>query len=1080
MKSIRFIAAGFAVLFTIAAHGNTLTWSGSGANAFWSNSANWGGVGTPGNGDTLIFKGAANVLNTNNIAGLTLSQIFFGGSSGFHLRGSAFAVSNSITATNSAVTNIIENNITLTNNNVLLVVSSNVTLTLEGIIDGVVGVNKTGMGTLIYQCPNTNPYTGTTLVTDGTLQLNVAGYSAFNGPLVIGGDTFGPLPTVQNLQPEEIPETVPITIYEDGALDLNNWTETIGPNLTLDGGSIYTGTGLLLLSPNTTITVTNASGEGASIYGNLNTGSGTLTLRGNGDPLQVNGYPGLSMWANVSGNANIVQHSTATFFGVFWEAANTYTGNYVVDDICSIYMENSQALGNINNTLTINNQGQIALGKNINLTNQSVTVNGGNTGGAFFVYGPSTNTWRANFNFNSAGAFAIETNTVLNLIGPIGGSGGLVKDGPGTLTFSGLTANTYSGTTTVTNGILLLNKPFQTPAIPGPLVLNTNTTVRLLNHFQIYNGTIPITLADSSRFDLAGFDEWVGPISLKGAQITAGAGFLYFSGNITVNASTKAQSVISGNAIIYNGTYVITNSGHHFSPDMVFSANLANSGGGGGLIKDGAGEVALLGNNSFTGPVTVNAGNLWAETSTALGNTNTPLTVSNGATLFLDGNGLDFGLKPLVLNGTGYSFGALSCSGSSSWGGGITLGSDSTINQFTGSSLTLTGAISGVGGYIKVGPGTNMLSGTQANTYAGTTTASAGTLILGKAYGIAAVPGNLVINSGSTVRLTNSLQTANTADILVNSGGLFDFSTFPTYTDTLRGTGTVNFGVDGWIYLGLNNGSSEFDGLFTGSGYLGGFTVGKTGSGTFTIGGNSTYTAGITHVFSGKVVVNGSQPLIPVAVEAGAVLAGSGTVGAITGNGVVAPGNSPGILTGGDVNFSASGSLAVIINGTNAGTGYSQLNVDGTVNLGGAALQLSLGTAGAVNNQYVIITNDAADVVVGTFAGLPEGSAVVANNGTHLTISYHGGSGNDVVLTQTNLPTQPVLAGAQTLGDGSIQINGSGITNQTYTVLATTNLLITNWDTIGTVTAPALTNALQFVDLNATNYPQRFYRFSWP
>jgi len=81
-------------------------------------------------------------------------------------------------------------------------------------------------------------------------------------------------------------------------------------------------------------------------------------------------------------------------------------------------------------------------------------------------------------------------------------------------------------------------------------------------------------MSDSSLLDLAGFEEWVGPISMQGAQIKSGFGTLYFSGNITVNRSTVAQSLISGDALIWNGTYTITNSGHNYSPDLLISANV--------------------------------------------------------------------------------------------------------------------------------------------------------------------------------------------------------------------------------------------------------------------------------------------------------------------------------------------------------------------------------------------------------------------------------------------------------------------------------------------------------------------------
>ncbi len=58
----------------------------------------------------------------------------------------------------------------------------------------------------------------------------------------------------------------------------------------------------------------------------------------------------------------------------------------------------------------------------------------------------------------------------------------------------------------------------------------------------------------------------------------------------------------------------------------------------------------------------------------------------------------------------------------------------------------------------------------------------------------------------------------------------------------------------------------------------------------------------------------------------------------------------------------------------------------------------------------MIIDNQGAGAVVGTFSGLPQGQSFVATNGVSYTISYTGGTGNDVVLTQTGKGVT-VLAG---------------------------------------------------------------------
>jgi hypothetical protein len=124
----------------------------------------------------------------------------------------------------------------------------------------------------------------------------------------------------------------------------------------------------------------------------------------------------------------------------------------------------------------------------------------------------------------------------------------------------------------------------------------------------------------------------------------------------------------------------------------------------------------------------------------------------------------------------------------------------------------------------------------------------------------------------------------------------------------------------------------------------------------------------------------------------------------------------------------------------------------------------------------VIIQNDGADAVNGTFNGLPEG-AVFGIGGAPFQITYQGGQGsNDVVLTQIGLPTPPQISGITSLPNGQIQLTGSGIAGSSYTVLANTNLATTNWISLGTIAA-AQNGALSFTDPDAPKYSMRFYRF---
>jgi hypothetical protein len=133
------------------------------------------------------------------------------------------------------------------------------------------------------------------------------------------------------------------------------------------------------------------------------------------------------------------------------------------------------------------------------------------------------------------------------------------------------------------------------------------------------------------------------------------------------------------------------------------------------------------------------------------------------------------------------------------------------------------------------------------------------------------------------------------------------------------------------------------------------------------------------------------------------ILAGTGKIGSgitILEGGVIAPGNSPGTLSVGDLEFEEGGVYEFEIAGNEPGQ-YDQINVTGTVKLGDGTLRvLPLDGFVPKNGQsFVIVNNDGEDAVEGTFAGLEEGATVEVDGKAWFTISYKGGDGNDVVLT---------------------------------------------------------------------------------
>ena len=135
------------------------------------------------------------------------------------------------------------------------------------------------------------------------------------------------------------------------------------------------------------------------------------------------------------------------------------------------------------------------------------------------------------------------------------------------------------------------------------------------------------------------------------------------------------------------------------------------------LTKAGNGTLLLSGANAYTGGTTLNAGLLLLGHDSALG-TGT-LTV-NGGTLAAAGAVNRSLLNAVTLNGD-LTFGAAAVNtGSLTISGAVSLGGVArvlTVNLPDSGRATLSGVVGGTAGFVKAGPGTLMLTG--SNTFTG-------------------------------------------------------------------------------------------------------------------------------------------------------------------------------------------------------------------------------------------------------------------------------------------------------------------------------------------------------------------------
>ncbi|QOZ38065.1 hypothetical protein XH92_22900 [Bradyrhizobium sp. CCBAU 53421] len=716
--------------------------------------------------------------------------------------------------------------------------------------------------------------------------------------------------------------------------------------------------------------------------------------------------------------------------------------------------------------------------------------NGSALGTGMFLQGNGTLTFSPAAGQNQTVSDVISDQTGSGGTGVNAGSWSLAKTGLGTLTLTA--ANTYSGGTTVSGGLINFNAANNFGS--GNVTLNggglqwaSGNTADISGRLNAigsagatldYNGNA-VTLATA----LTGSGGVTVANSGSGGALTFTAAESYY-GATTVNSGAKLA--LSAFGSISNSSVVSVNGTFDISGSSSFLNRITTLAGGGSVALGNNALVITAGSTEFSGAINGPGGTAGLEIA---GGTQTLSGVNGyvgatqidaGATLALKGNGSIANSLVVTFFAPGAGGGTFDISQTNSGAsvaGLFDLSGHSAVS-LGGKTLTITGGVGvytgviqdggiggGTGGNVTIASGGLARFG-GANTYTGLTTINAG--------------GQLDLMGGGSIASSKTIINNGTFDISSAGGGVS--------INGLSGTstGVVNLGAN---TLTFTNANGTFAGAIRDGGAGGGVAI---AGGKEVLTGINGYT-GATTVNGGTLEVDGSiASSSKVTVNSGGTLSGTGVVGpapvvlvsdggvtltlllsngvggVITSGGTVVVTNkfaapSSGIADPAPTTIMSGGTLApgsaanptgtLTVNGNLAfqsgaiylvqvtPTAASSTNVGGTATLGGATVNATFANGSYISKQYTILS---AGSVSGTF-----GSLVNTNLPTNFTdtLSY------DATHAYLNLTLG--FAPPPNFG-GGLSINQQNVANTLVNYFNTTGGIPT---VFGTLSPAGLTQA---------------------
>ena len=911
---------------------------------------------------------------------------------------------------------------------------------------------KSGSGNLTFSGSAPISYNGALATYDGALVLAKTGGAFFNGSLVVGDGAGSPGSAVLRLQGgNQTGPTTDIQIAQDGLFDLQGFSTAVG-NLTMSGGAITAAGGTLNISNNSTVIFNGGDSSTSTLTVPVSTGNGSVSFAVNKNnaatQMTLNGdLQGSGTFAkNGSGVLALTQDVTysgsMTIGGGVLASGNMTAANVIVSNGAlspgGIGAISSITVGNLTTTSGNSTAGAFVLDLGSGSTSDHVAAASIAVGNStIFLFNSSTFT-------SGSGSFTLLTGSAPPTVSP------------STLQFASINIAGLTGSFSTSGNSLIFNA---VAGVTSTWVGGSGTGWATGTN---WGGSSPLAGADlvfsgSNTLVSTSANQTTGAITFTGSDaFTISDNTITLGGDLT-NNSTAAQTVNSALALnasrtvaantgdlALGGEIVLSTSGA-LANTLTFSASsnrtitasgpITNGSNttaeGGGIIKTGAGTLALTGNNSgFTGPLTISGGTLAANSSNALGNgqiaTNT-LTF-NGGTLLATGD---------ILSGSGQGINRA-----------IRLLGNGTFDS-NGHQIVASGPISGSGALIKTGNGSLVLeTGSSNNTYTGGTFIQGGSLVMLNDSVLGAPGSQTTVQAGSLT--TNGTFTVAGQSLVLNGGGdggngaLRITGTLPT-NNVVDWTGNVTAGSNATIQvdqsqtLNLNGpqvqiGSNTLTfnlldsakvNLQAALGGAGGIT--KTGNGTLNIFSASSVP---NSAYTGTTTVNGGSLTLQTASALG-----SGTSSIVVGSGgelkiTAAPATGPAspVAQFGIAPTYAFSSITLAGQGIEVSSVFqgalnislsSNLTVSGNVTLSDNAL--IRGNAGALTLTGNIATGNSTLTVVNraslmSFTGDISGAGGITMDGTSLNGLLLSGNNSYTGQTVVEGNTFITIAHANALG----------------------------------------------------------------